>query len=326
MKKITFIGLMILAMLVSFQTFSQVDVTFKVDMTGQTVDANGVHIAGSIQGWDPSTTMLTQEGATEIYSVVLQVSPGWQEYKFVNGNDWPFTENPSYPCAGTNGNRYMYINDSGIDVVLEAVPFNGCNASGTGFEVTFNVDMSSEGTVPAGDVRLAGSYNGWDSDVFSLPNVNGNIHSATLRLPTPSNYPVTFEYKYVNNGNWETLDAACATVNNTNRVLTLNNSGDTVGDVFNGCNFALSTEGFITNSLKVIYNKTERVVSFFGNGFNNEVSQIQVFDITGRTIKTIESITSINDFTIDFQSQTNGLYFVRIESNGRQLVKRFIVY
>jgi len=192
--------------------------------------------------------------------------------------------------------------------------------------VTFNVDMSSEGTVPAGDVRLAGSYNGWDSDVFSLPNVNGNIHSATLRLPTPSNYPVTFEYKYVNNGNWETLDAACATVNNTNRVLTLNNSGDTVGDVFNGCNFALSTEGFITNSLKVIYNKTERVVSFFGNGFNNEVSQIQVFDITGRTIKTIESITSINDFTIDFQSQTNGLYFVRIESNGRQLVKRFIVY
>jgi len=327
MKKNYFIVLMTLVMLVSFQTNAQVDVTFKVDMTGQTVDANGVHVVGSINGWNTSANQLTQEGATNIYSAVIQLNEGWYEYKFLNGNAWGTEESASYPCAPSNGNRFVPINNTLPNVTLEAVPFNGCNASGTGFEVTFNVDMSSEGTVPAGNVRIAGWLNGWNDSNLSLPDVNGNIHSATLRLPTPSNYPVTLEYKYVNNGNWETPDAACATVNNTNRVLTLNNSGDAVGDVFNGCNYSLSTEDFITNSLKVIYNKTERVVSFFGNGFNNEVSQIQVFDITGKSINTIEgNNASINDLEIDFQSQTNGLYFVRIESNGKQLVKKIMVY
>ncbi len=328
MKKNYFIGLMMLAMLVSFQTFSQVDVTFKVDMTGQTVDANGVHIAGSIQGWNPSTTMLTKEGATEIYSVVIQVSPGWQEYKFVNGNDWPFAENPGYPCAGTNGNRYMYINDSGVDVVLEAVPFSGCNASATGFEVIFNVDMSSEGTVPAGDVRLAGSYNGWNSNVFSLPNVNGNIHSGTLRLPTPSNYPVTLQYKYVNNGTWESLDTTCTTVvaPDNNRLVTANNSGDAVGDVFNACTYALSTEDFTAYSLKTVYNRTERILNFFSDRFNSNISKIQVLDITGKSIKTIEGNTSINDMKVDFKNLTNGLYFLRIESVAKQLVKKVMIY
>jgi hypothetical protein len=251
-----------------------------------------------------------------------------QEYKFINGNDWPFAENPSYPCAGTNGNRYMYINDSGIGVVLEAVPFNGCNASGTGFEVTFNVDMSSEGTVPAGDVRLAGWYNGWNSDVFSLPNVNGNIHSGTLRLPTPSNYPVTTQYKYVNNGAWESLDTACETVvePDSNRLVTVNNSGDAVGDVFNGCTYALSTEDFTANSLKIVYNKTERLLNFYSEGFNDETAQFQVFDMTGKSIKTMQRVTSINDITIDFQNFTNGLYFVRIDSAGKQLVKKVMIY
>lgn len=328
MKKNYIIGLMALVMLVSFQAFTQVNVTFKVDMTGQTVDANGVHIAGSIQGWDPSTTMLTQEGATEIYSVVIEVNPGWQEYKFVNGNDWPFAENSSYPCAGTNGNRYLYINDSGIDVVLETVPFNGCNASGTGFEAIFNVDMSSEGTVPAGDVRLAGWFNGWNSDVFALPDVSGDIHSGTLRLPTPSNYPITTQYKYVNNGAFESPDTSCATVvsPDNNRLVTVNNSGDAVGDIFNGCNYTLSMEDFTTNSLKAVYNPNERMVNFFGDGFNDEISEVQVFDITGKSIENIKSTTSINDIKIDFQSHTNGLYFVRIQSNSKQLVKKVMVY
>tara|TARA_R110002049_G_scaffold22566_1_gene80728 strand:+ start:522 stop:1508 length:987 start_codon:yes stop_codon:yes gene_type:complete len=328
MKKNDFIGLMMLAMLVSIQAFSQVDVTFRVDMTGQTIDANGVHIAGSIQGWDPSTTMLAQEGTTEIYSVVLQVSPGWQEYKFVNGNDWGFAENPSYPCAGTNGNRYLYINDSGNNVVLEAVPFNGCNASGTGFELTFNVDMSSEGTVPAGNVRLAGWYNGWNSDVFALPNVSGNIHSGTLRLPTPSNYAVTTQYKYVNNGAWENLDPACATVvsPDNNRLVTANNSGDAVGDVFNGCTFPLSIEDFTENTFKISYNKSERLANIFSVGYNNEIAKVQVFDMSGKSIQTKEHITAINDIQIDFQNQTNGIYFVRIESEGKQWVKKIMIY
>ena len=327
MKKNYFIGLMTLVMLVSFQTNAQVDVTFKVDMTGQTVDANGVHVAGSINGWNTSANQLNQEGATNIYSAVIQLNEGWYEYKFLNGNAWGTEESASYPCAPSNGNRFLYINNSGSDVILEPVPFNGCNASGTGFEATFNVDMYSEGTIAASNVYIAGELNGWNNSNLSLPNVNGNIHSATLRLPTPSNYPVTFEYKYYYNGNWETPNAGCSTVSGTNRVLTLSNSEGAVGDVFNDCNYALNTEDFIDNAITMFYNRVDRSVKFLSDGFNNDTAQIEVFDITGKSIKTIEgNNASNNDLEIDFQSQTNGLYFVRIVSSGKQLVKKVMIY
>lgn len=326
MKKKYFVGLITLVMLVSFQTNAQVDVTFKVDMTGQPVDANGVHVVGSINGWNTSANQLTQEGVSNIYSTVIQLSEGWYEYKFLNGNAWGTEESANYPCAPSNGNRFVSINNTLPNVTLEAVPFNGCNASGTGFEIIFNVDMSSEGIVPVGNVRIAGWFNGWNDSNLSLPDVNGNFHSATLRLPTPSNYPVTLEYKYVNNGNWETPDADCATVNNSNRVITLNNSRDAVYDVFNACNYVLSTEDFTANSIKITYNKTERLLNFYNDGFNNDITQVRLFDFTGKPIKTIEDKVSISDIEIDFQSQADGVYFVRIESSGRQLVKKILIY
>ncbi len=36
-----------------------VPVTFLVDMTGQTVSNEGIHIAGNFQDWDPSATLMT---------------------------------------------------------------------------------------------------------------------------------------------------------------------------------------------------------------------------------------------------------------------------
>ena len=330
MKKNYFFGLMILAMmLVSFHSTAQVDVTIRVDMSAETVSVNGVHVAGTINGWSPDATMLTEEGSTGIYAVTVQLNEGWHRYKFLNGNAWGTDESAGYPCAQSNGDRFLYVNNSGMAVTLEPVPFNGCNPSGTGFEVTFNVDMASEGTIAAGNVHMAGWLTDWNAEVLSLPNASGDIHSGTLRLPTPADYPITFEYKYLSASGWgneETPDAGCSTVVGSNRLVTVNNSGDALGDVFNGCNYVLSTENFTANSLKVVYNKTERLLNFFSNGFNNDLSQVQVFDIMGKSIKTIETITSINDIEIDFQSQTNGLYFARIESGGKQLVKKVLIY
>jgi hypothetical protein len=74
-------------------------VAFRVDMTGQTVSANGVHIAGNFKNidggvdenptllnWDPSAYALTASG--NIYTYVLDLAPGLPyEFKFINGND-----------------------------------------------------------------------------------------------------------------------------------------------------------------------------------------------------------------------------------------------
>lgn len=331
MKKNYFIGLLTLAMLLSFQGFSQVDVTIRVDMSAETVSADGVYVAGTINGWSPDATMLVEEGSTGIYAVTVQLNEGWHYYKFLNGNVWGTDESASYPCAPTNGNRYLYINNSGMAVTLEPVLFNGCNASGTGFEVTFNVDMASAGSIATGNVHMAGWHTDWNPENLSFPNATGDIHSGTLRLPTPADYPITFEYKYLSAAGWgndETPgpEVTCATVTGNNRLITVNNSGANVYDVFNACNYVLSTEDFTANSLTIVYNKSERMVNFFSEGFNNDISQVQVFDITGKSIKTIEDVASLNEVSIDFQSQTNGLYFVRIESGGKQLVKKVMVY
>ncbi|MBL7941599.1 MAG: hypothetical protein JNM00_02475, partial [Flavobacteriales bacterium] len=64
---------------------AQVDVTFEVDMTGQVVSADGVHIAGNFQdvnydeilenpdlvNWSPSTYALTDDDMDMVYSITL---------------------------------------------------------------------------------------------------------------------------------------------------------------------------------------------------------------------------------------------------------------
>ncbi|WP_203258306.1 T9SS type A sorting domain-containing protein [Hyunsoonleella ulvae] len=315
------------AMLISVQAFAQVDVTIRVDMAGQSVSANGVHVVGTINGWTPDATMLTQEGATSIYAVTIQLNQGWHRYKFLNGNAWGTEEQAGYPCAPSNGDRFLYINNSGAAVVLEPVPFNGCNASGTSFEVTLNVDMSSEGTIAPGNVHVAGWLTDWNAEVLSLPNVSGDIHSGILRLPTPSDYPIELEYKYLSASGWgndETPgpEATCATVTGTNRLVTVNSSGEHLLDVFNACNYStLSTEVFDANALNLLYSQSDRTVKILNDGFIDSASQIQVFDVTGKSIKTLNHNT-----VIDFQNHTNGLYFVRITSGDKQAVKKVMVY
>ena len=71
----------------SFAKFgnSQVDVTFRVDMQYQTVSEYGVHIAGAMQGWNPSTTPLSDNG-NGIWEVTLSLTEFTSyEYKFING-------------------------------------------------------------------------------------------------------------------------------------------------------------------------------------------------------------------------------------------------
>ena len=69
--------------------FSQVNVTFKVDMQYQTVSENGVYIAGSMQDWSPGSTPLSDDDGNGIWEVTLSIAEYTSyEYKFINGNTW----------------------------------------------------------------------------------------------------------------------------------------------------------------------------------------------------------------------------------------------
>ena len=68
-----------------------VNVTLNVDMSSVTVSENGVHVAGSFQGWDPAGTQLTDDDGDGVYTVVVDMSGVTDEtvfFKYLNGNAW----------------------------------------------------------------------------------------------------------------------------------------------------------------------------------------------------------------------------------------------
>jgi hypothetical protein len=121
-------------------------------MSQQTVDASGVFIAGSFNGFT-NTAMTSVGGGT--YSVTLNLQQGTSvDYKFKNGtNGWE--GNISAPC-GNGSNRTLNV--SGASSQLVAVTcFNSCGACPQFNDYTFSVNMANT-VISANGVHLAGGF------------------------------------------------------------------------------------------------------------------------------------------------------------------------
>jgi lysophospholipase L1-like esterase/fibronectin type 3 domain-containing protein len=118
--------LVLLSICVAFNTLA-VNVTFQVDMTYRTVSPNGVHLAGSFQGWNPSATLMNNIGGN-IYAVTIDIAAGTAiEYKFLNGNAWGADEIISGSCATATNRTYTVPSAaSTIPVVCFASCSNAC--------------------------------------------------------------------------------------------------------------------------------------------------------------------------------------------------------
>jgi len=181
-----------------------VSVTFKVDMQLQTVPAEGVHIAGSFQGWDPGATAMTLESGSVYYYTVDFTEGETIEYKFINGDEWGEDESVP-PACNQNNNRFLVI--PAEDIILEPVCFGACEPCGTPVEVTFQVDMSEQTVAPEG-VHAAGSFQGWNPASTELLPMGDDIYAVTLTL-SENQY---LEFKYINGNDWpgeEAVPAAC---------------------------------------------------------------------------------------------------------------------
>jgi hypothetical protein len=94
----------------------------KVNMSEETtVSAQGVHFAGTFQGWDPKKTILYSFGQKN-YEIITYVKVGTYEYKYLNGNANTAFENVPNVCA-KNDNRYINITN---DTVFSAVCYAKC--------------------------------------------------------------------------------------------------------------------------------------------------------------------------------------------------------
>ncbi len=210
-----------------------VSVTFQVNMVNETVSADGVHIAGNFNGWDPSATLMSNGGSGSLYSVTLSLNSTLEyQFKYINGNAWGSEELVPATCqAPSTTNRFVVIGDA--DYSIDPVCFSSCE--NCPILITFQVNMQNE-TVSGDGVYLAGDFTGWASGAI-LMTANGTVWSATIPLQASSSH----EFKFVNGnpntgGQWELFNGSCVTANGGNRFYTTPTANTTLDLVcFNSC-------------------------------------------------------------------------------------------
>jgi len=222
-------------------------VKFQVDMAGQTVSSNGVHIAGNFKNpnggadenpsqynWDPSQNAMTNGGSGTIYSIIMDLQGQLTyDFKFVNDNGWGGVESvPSVSqIGGGNDNRFAYINNGTDTLVMPAIKFSGA-APANQYLVRIKVDMSLVSSVDTNGVHIAGSFQGWDPAKTRMVNHTGNgvyagsIYTALLYVDSG-----TYAYKFVNGNAWgkdESVPSECAVNNNREVKVSANTVLDAV--------------------------------------------------------------------------------------------------
>jgi len=236
MKKLLLIALMVSGITGAFAQTRKVK--FSVDMTGQTVGSNGVHVAGNFQSWKPANTAMTQVGSSNIYTVIDNVPENSVvEFKFINGNDWPQAEGvPSFSKkgnsvnGGSNDNRWAFVGAGTDTLDLGAILFGGTAPTGQ-YAVRLAVDMTKEASVSADGVSVAGDFQGWAPGKTRMANLfsaDNKIYEAIVFVSSGT----TYGYKFVNGNAWgkdESVPSACAT--SGNRTIAVGTADETIGKV-----------------------------------------------------------------------------------------------
>ncbi len=231
MKKVY---LMALAALFGTASMAQVSVTFQVDMNGETVSPNGVHVAGNWQDdagfpgeWDPSTSEMTDEDEDGIYTLTVSVPAGEYEYKFINDNDWPGVE--GVPAISQkeggfgNDNRAFSVSEwhgENGGLTLPAVTFGGSAPAGL-VALRLQIDMGDLDIDELG-VHVAGNFSDplWTPQLSKAFSAQGNVYAFVAHVAPDD----TYQYKFLNGDFWGTDEdlstASCATEGNRTAEVT----------------------------------------------------------------------------------------------------------
>jgi len=259
MKKIY---LSILSLMVAVGAMAQTAVTFNVNMlpigpsdslhvVGNFADPNYDNVAENpdYQNWTPNAAsgLMTDIDMDFVYTATLMLQPGRYEFKFVNGNDWPFAEGVPQTCTvevNGNSNRQIMV---GTEATSYSVCYGECADCGQN-AIRMRVDMSTvdldadgnfaepgEDISPLG-VHVNGSFVNWTTFVPLQDWDGNNIWETTIATATAD--PI--QYKFINGNDWNTpelienVGAPCG--DGQNRLLSITDA-NTVLPVFcwNSC-------------------------------------------------------------------------------------------
>jgi len=193
MKKFTLSILsFLLAASMAWAQADSVNVTFMVDMSGETVAGTGVWLwAYNEDDWENDSywEQMSDGDVDDVYDFTLKLPTGMKLwFNYFNGSGDEDYENVTEGCRydAEWNDRYYLIPDA--DVTLTTVPYGGCAAAGTdSVMVTFQVDMSGEDTIATAGVWLwVNNEDDWDNDTYWVEMTEGNtdsLFSYTLKLP-----------------------------------------------------------------------------------------------------------------------------------------------
>lgn len=116
-----------------------INVTFRVNMSNEIVNVNGLFVAGSFQNpaWVKDTLLMTDANSDMVYEITQSIVPSEYQFKYYNGNagdpDGETADFLSLGCGASNGiggfNRVLNITGQLTDTILPIWDFNACSAT-----------------------------------------------------------------------------------------------------------------------------------------------------------------------------------------------------
>ncbi len=301
-------------------------VKFAVNMKGQDVSVNGVHVSGDFQtlagysggNWQSNTTKLSQSVAdTNIYSIVVDIpAHAKYEYKFVNGDQFyevEFVPIESRVGYNFNDNRWLYVDSIVNDTTFVGVILFSGNAPEGLTLVRCLVDMQSVASISTSGVHLAGNFQNWNPAGTRLYSFGDSVYEIISYVDTGY-----YQFKYYNGNsvaNAENVPTSCAV--NASRGIQV--TKDTVLNVvcFSKCSGCNNT-GFETLISMINYQIFPNPSSgLFTINFNDIIvyHHVTLADITGKEIGNYD-IYNNPSFTIEKTALSSGVYFVNITSGS----------
>lgn len=320
MKKSTF-KFLALAMFVFMGTFAmaqtQYAIEFTVDMTNaDPFDAttDDVYISGDFAGWttpgeDVAYKMEPMEAGSMVYTLTVTVDSGMIQYKYFRVIEGAATWDNGEWTGDPNRNYYLAV-DKKFEDVWGTKPQ----------AITLNVDMTGADPFdPATDaIYVGGDFaSGWvmpgTLSPFMLTSTDDVTYSITLNITTGDHmfkfFRVIDGVPSWDNGEW---------TGDPNREITV----DTIAGSFDFI-WAEKPAGIFGQPNEFTYNMYPNPVLTVLNIDNtSDVSQIDVYDATGRMVRTIEVTTA--QVTIDVADLQTGVYIVNVTNNKGTQSSKFV--
>jgi len=306
---------------------ADISVTFRVDMSNETVTTDGIHVAGTFQGWDPAATELTLV-ADDIWEYTQVFTSGtYLEYKFINGITFDDEEAVPEECGVPDGqggfNRYLTVPAN--DTILPDLCFGSCEpcAPPVYVNVTFRTDLHWEVISPDG-VHVAGDFQGWDPAATPMQIVLDEKYQYTTQLIAG-----TFvEYKYINGDEWadeEEVPEECGVPDGQggfNRFLTVPSNDTTLGFA---C-FSQCVEPCYINSVNErleayddFYPNPASDILYFNDRHNG--AEVLIFTIDGKVLLN----EKLHQLQLEIKTLNNGLYFIRISDDDTSVIRKLLI-